>query len=139
MNDVTAFFESYRAAFERLDASAIADHFAYPGHMTTDTGEIVLAPIATREEWIGQIERLVALYRTLDVRSARILDLETTELSRRLVHAVVHWALHDGMARLLYAFEATYTLAQVGADGLRITALAHNELPRYREYLAHRR
>jgi hypothetical protein len=36
---------------------------------------------------------------------------------------------------VLYTFEAAYTLAQI--DGaLRITALAHNELPRLQECLA---
>jgi len=108
---VNAFFESYRAAFERLDAPAIADHFAYPGHITSDTGEIVLVPITTKHEWIGQIERLLTMYRAVGFASARALKVDATELSPRLVQTLVHWAPYDDAARLLYEFEATYTLA----------------------------
>jgi hypothetical protein len=36
---------------------------------------------------------------------------------------------------VLYAFHATYTLARV-ADSLQISAIAHDELPRYRACLA---
>jgi hypothetical protein len=47
----------------------------------------------------------------------------------------VHWALYDDAGRVLYAFEAAYTLASI--DGaLRISAIAHNEIPRYRECLS---
>lgn len=56
-------------------------------------------------------------------------------LSDRLVQATVRWALEDAGGRLLYRFDAIYTLARI--DGtLRITAIAHNELPGYREALA---
>ena len=34
---VNGFLESYRSAFERLDAPAIADHFAYPSHILAST------------------------------------------------------------------------------------------------------
>ncbi len=132
---VNTFFESYRAAFERLDAPAIADHYAYPSHITSDTGEIVLVPIAAREEWIGKIERLLDMYRAIGFCSARTLDIKAIQLSPRLVQIVVHWALYDGTARTLYDFEATYTLAKVG-DALRIAAVSHNEILQYRECLA---
>ncbi len=133
---VDAFFESYRAAFERLDAPAIADHFAYPCHITSDTGEmVVLVSVTTKHEWIGKIEGLLAMYQAVGLSSARVVNLDATEISPRLVQTVVHWALYDNAAPMLYAFEAAYTLAHVD-DGLRISAIAHNEMPRYRECLA---
>ncbi len=131
---VSAFFESYRTAFERFDAPAVAGHFAFPSHVTSDTGEIVLSSIASSEEWSGKIERLLGMYRAIGVSSARVLDLAETRLSPRLSQVTVHWELHDGAGQLLYDFEAAYTLVEI--DGaLRIAAIAHNEIPRYRACL----
>lgn len=135
VTDVTGFFESYRLAFERLDASAIADHFAYPSQMTSDTGEIVLLPVVTKPDWTRQIEQLLAMYRAIGFASARILNLALTELSPRLVQVVVDWALQDKTGSLLYTFQATYTLAKID-KAVRISGIAHNEIPKYRECLA---
>lgn len=132
-----AFLDSYRGAFERFHAPAIADHFAYPCHVTSDTGEIVLTPVTTQDDWTGQIEQLLSTYRRTGVSAARILERRVTELSPRLLQAVVHWALYDSAGGLLYRFEAAYTLAHVGG-ALRITALAHNELPKLQARLAER-
>jgi hypothetical protein len=132
---VQAFFDSYRTAFERSDARAIAGHFAYPCQLTSDADEIVLASVASQEQWIGMIEQLVGSYRRIGVSSARIVEFAATQLSPRLHHAVVRWLLHDGDGNVLYGFDAAYTLAEIG-DELRITALAHNELPQLRTYLA---
>ena len=135
VTSVTGFFESYRIAFERLDASAIADHFAYPSHITSDSGETVLTPVVTKPDWTRQIEQLLAMYRAIGFASARILNLAVTELSPRLVQAVVEWTLQDTTGSLLYSFQAAYTLAKID-DAVRISAIAHNEIPKYRECLA---
>ena len=132
---VSAFFDSYRTAFERQDAAAIADHFVYPGHVTSDAGEIVLVPITNRQEWIGKVEQLLGMYRAIEVGTARVLDPTLTEISSRLVQAQVHWVLHDAAGLRLYDFVAVYTLANI--DGaFRIAAIAHNELPQYQACLA---
>jgi hypothetical protein len=47
----------------------------------------------------------------------------------------VRWALHDKAARLLYEFDAMYTLAR-HTELFRITAIAHNEIPHYRNCLS---
>jgi hypothetical protein len=132
-SSVTGLFESYRLAFERLDAPAIAEHFAYPCHITSDTGQIVLIPVAAQPEWTAQIEQLLDMYRAIGFRSASVLNLTLTELSPRLVQALVHWALFGDDAVLLYDFQALYTLATINTT-LRISTIAHNELVRYREY-----
>ncbi len=132
---ISAFFDSYRTAFERQDAAAIADHFAYPGLVTSDAGEIVLVPITHRQEWIGRLEQLLGMYRAVEVGSARVLDLTVTEISPRLVTAQIHWALHTATGERLYDFEAIYTVAQT--DGaFHIVAIAHNELPQYQACFA---
>ena len=126
---------SYRTAFERLDAPAIAEHFAYPSHITSDGDEIGLVAVAAKEAWIGTIEHLLGMYRSIGFGSARIRDASPTVLSPRLMQALVHWELHDGKGHLLYDFQAVYTLARID-ETLRITAIAHNEMPRYRACFA---
>jgi hypothetical protein len=132
---VSAFLDSYRAAFERGDASAVADHFVYPGYVTSDVGKIVLVPITARQEWLGKVEELLGMYQAIKLSSAHILNLALTEISSRLIQAQVHWALHDAAGLRLYDFVAIYTLANI--DGaFRIAAIAHNELPQYQACLA---
>lgn len=135
---VQRFLDAYRAAFEVFDVSAIADLFSYPCQITSDAGEIAITTVPTREAWVPQIERLVEAYRTIGVRSAEILELGTSELTPRLAQATVHWGLVDAGGQRLYDFTASYTLADRG-EGLRISALAHNETPRLRAFLGRQR
>lgn len=136
---IDGFFESYRRAFERLDAPAIADHYAYPLHIAGDMGsEVDLTTIAHRKDWIEQIERLLDMYRAIDFSSARILGSKTTQLSSLLAQTAVRWGLYDGGNHLLYDFEAVYTLVTVSGN-LRIAAISHNEMLRSRESIARRR
>jgi hypothetical protein len=127
---IQAFFDSYRTAFESQDGPAIADHFAYPGLVTSDAGEITQVPITNWQEWIGKLEQLLDMYRTIGVGSARILDLTVIEISPRLAQAHIHWALETSAGERLYDFAAIYTVALIGEE-FRITAIAHNELPQY--------
>ena len=129
-SSISAFFDSYRSAFERQDAAAIADHFVYPGHVTSDAGEIVLVPITNRQEWIGKVEQLLGMYRAIGVGSARVLDLKLTEISPQLLQAHIHWALYTAVGERLYDFEATYTVTNSGGV-FHIAAIAHNEMPQY--------
>ena len=64
------FLAVYRAAFEALDAGAIADLFANPLQIGRDAGGVDVATVASREAWLPQIEQLVAAYRTIGVRDA---------------------------------------------------------------------
>jgi hypothetical protein len=132
---IAAFFESYRSAFERFDSAAVADHFAFPCHVTGDGDPVTLSPVGDKQLWIGQLERLLGMHRAVGVTSARLAGLEVSELSPRLYQAAVHWKLFDASGRPLYGFEAVYTLAIV-EGGLRVAAIAHNEMPRYRECVA---
>jgi hypothetical protein len=127
---ITAFFDSYRTAFERQDAEAIADHFAYPGLVTSDAGAITLVPITNRQEWLGKLQQLLGMYQAINVGTARVLDLTVIEISPRLAQARLQWALQTAAGERLYDFVAIYTVAQT--DGaFHITALAHNEMPQY--------
>ena len=133
--DVRAFFTSYCAAFIRQDAPAIAKLFAEDVHVTSDTGRDVDVHIAGAAAWRETIDRLLDMYRAIDVGSVEATGLATDALSSRLVQARLRWALSDRAGRPLYEFDAMYTLAR-HTEIFRITAIAHNEIPQYRKYLA---
>src|SRR5215210_5743744 len=107
---VAAFFDSYRAAFAQGDAAAILDHFAFPCHITGEAREITLTTIASREEGARMVGQLLEMYRTVGVATARVLDLNVSEISPRLLQALVHWSLEYATGAVVYAFEASYTL-----------------------------
>lgn len=128
---VHGFLDAYRAAFESLDVSGIEELFSYPCLITSGADRIEVTVVPTREDWLLQLERLVAAYRAIGVRSAEPMDVHVTVLSSRLFQVTVRWRLIDEGGALLYDFVASYTLAD-GGDGVRITALAHNEASRLR-------
>jgi hypothetical protein len=128
--EVMRFFESYRDAFGRKDAEAIADHFAYPAHVASDAGQVMLSPVSSRREWRSQVEQLLQMYQQIDFHVARVLAVSVKGLSTRLLQAAVRWALDDTHGKLLYDFEAIYTLGHFG-NGWKIVAMSHNELPRF--------
>ena len=126
----TEFFASYSAAFERGSAAAIVEHFAFPCHITGDASTVTLTLIASRDEGLRMVEHILAMYQAIEVASVRVLDLVAHDVSPHLVQALVHWALDDEAGTRLYAFEAAYMLAEIDGE-LRITAIAHNEVPQY--------
>ena len=133
--DVRAFFTSYCTAFIRQDAPAIAKHFADLVHVTSDAGDDVNVQVATEAEWRKTIDRLLDMYRAIEVGSLEAIGLATDALSPRLVQARLRWALTDKASRPLYEFDAMYTLAR-HTEKFRIIAIAHNEIPEYRKCLA---
>lgn len=133
--DVRAFFTSYCTAFIRQDAPAIAKHFADLVHVASDNGDDVTVQVATAAEWRKTIDRLLEMYRAIDVGSVEAIGLATDALSPRLVQARLRWSLQDKSARPLYEFDAMYTLAR-HTEIFRITGIAHNEIPQYRSCLA---
>jgi hypothetical protein len=133
--DVRAFFTSYCTAFIRQDAPAIAKHFADLVHVASDAGDDVNVHVATAAEWRKTIDRVLDMYRAIDVGSVEATGLATDALSSRLVQARLRWSLTDKAAQPLYEFDAMYTLAR-HTETFRITAIAHNEIPQYRSFLA---
>ena len=135
--DIQAFFDSYRAAFEKRDAKAIADHFRFPLHVAGDSGEVTVVSIPSIGAWIPQLERLLGSYAQLDVKTAKMREGRTTRFSPRLAQTAIGWALESSGGKTIYEFDATYTLVATG-DALKITAIAHNEQLRAREAMARR-
>jgi ketosteroid isomerase-like protein len=134
---VQALLESYRLAFERSDAAAIAEHFAYPGHIASDGAEVTLISIASRQDCIEAVDKVIAMHRQLGTPSGTIHDLSVIELSPRLALACLRMEVRGLAAKRLYDFNATYTVAKINGSWL-IVAISHNQLPRLRACLAQR-
>lgn len=133
--DVRSFFTTYCTAFIRQDAPAIVKHFADTVHVASDDGDAVRIQVSDAAEWRKTIDRILEMYRSIDVGSLKATGLATDPLSPRLVQVRLRWALGDKSARPLYEFDAMYTLAR-HTEIFRITALAHNEIPEYRRCVA---
>jgi hypothetical protein len=133
--DVRAFFTTYVTAYIRQDVPAICKHFADLVHISGDNGDRVTVHVETNAEMRKTMDHLMEMYRAINFGSAEVLALGTDEMSPRLVQARLRWLLRDKAAKPLYEFDAMYTLAR-HTELFRITALAHNEIPEYRRYLA---
>lgn len=129
--DVRAFFTTYCTAFIRLDAPAIARHFADQVQVVSETGKSVSVQVESGDEWRRTIGHLLEMYRAINFGSAEVTAMSVHPISERLVQASLHWALRDGHSAPLYEFDALYTLAR-HSEKFRIVAIAHNEIPQYR-------
>jgi hypothetical protein len=127
--EVSAFFQSYQAAFEAMDVDAIADCVAYPSHIVSDAEEVVLIPMTNRQECLAAMNTVIVVHRKLGAATGRIHDLSVREFSPRLVQASLRMEVLDGTSGFLYDFLATYTLAKF-SGAWRIVAMAHNQIPR---------
>jgi hypothetical protein len=131
------FLEEYRATFERFDVAAVAAFFAFPLQVTGDAADVTVVSVPTLEAWLPQIERIVGAYRLLGVASADARSVRIVAVTSRISHASVNWSLLDGDGRLVYDFNASYTLADFGG-GLRVTSIVHDESPKLMAALARR-
>lgn len=134
---VDQFFAGYAADFATYDAATVAEHFAYPVQAVGDTDAEPDVNTAGREDWLLVLHRLLGAYRELGVTGARLHSIHVTRLGRGLHVACVGWTLLRADQSPVYNFEASYTL--VASHGRwRISAIAHNEVPKLRAALAER-
>jgi hypothetical protein len=126
---VTAFIDGYRRTFETFDVDAICGAFAFPVQVVGDAGQVGVVVVPALETWRPQVDGIVGAYRLLGVTSSAVERLEVTEVTPRIAHATVRWGLRDSGGGAVYAFTASYTLADT-PDGPRIVAIAHDETPK---------
>jgi hypothetical protein len=106
--------------------------------MTSGAPDVTVTTIPGRDVWVAQVEQLLGAYRAIGVRSAEVLTLHVVELTARLAQGAVRWRLLDESGGPIYDFDASYMLADFG-EGMRITAIAHNESPRLLAAIERRR
>lgn len=126
---VGAFIERYRTTFASFDVDAIGACFAFPLQVTGEAGTVAVVSVPAVEAWRPQLERITGAYRALGVVGAEVADLAAVEVTQGIAHAVVHWSLRRADGSEVYAFTASYTLADL-PEGTRIVAIAHDESPR---------
>jgi len=128
---VRAFLDGYASAFQRLDRDAVADRYGYPAHVITYDGGVRLLAVPSREAWTAVIERILEMYRAMDVRGAAIRELRVSGVSPQVAVARVRWALHGDGDRPLYEFDATYTLALFDGELRIVQVVSENEQPKF--------
>ena len=127
MLSVSDFFDSYREAFERFDAAAVADHFTFPLQVAGDSEPVDLRCVGSRDEWLETLTMLMDLYKGFGVTTATIQESSMTTLSDRIAHVAMHWSLRDGSGHEIYDFNGVYTLVACAGE-FRVAAIAHDEL-----------
>lgn len=137
-DQVRAFLEAYASAFQRLDKDAVADRYGYPAHAVTYNGGVGLVAIPSREAWTAVIERILQMYGAMGVRRAAMRELRVTDVSPQVAQARLVWALHGEGDRLLYEFEATYTLALLENELKIVQVITENEQPKFRGVMRER-
>jgi hypothetical protein len=135
---VAAFFEQYSKAFSAHDIHLLVDMFAYPGHVVSNTGSIVLVSIDSRETWLPRISELLAMYDSVGFSNAIVRTLTTRILSNNIIQADVNWELRNVENVRLYDFDTIYTLIQNNTNWYIAQAISPNELIRYKAYVSAR-
>jgi hypothetical protein len=135
---VKAFLEDYASAFARADKAAVADRYGYPAHAVTHDGGVGLVAVPSREVWTAVVERILEMYRAMGVHRAELRDVRVTDVSAEVAQARVVWVLHGKGDRLLYEFEATYTLALLESRLKIVQVITENEQPKFRDVMRER-
>jgi hypothetical protein len=134
-DEIHAFFDEYRRTFARYDTRKLAELFAFPFHVVSDSHDVAPLTVASREDWLRVLEGLLAGYRTLGVAAGEPLGLEVTALTPRMASVRVRWSLRRDDDSAIYDFVAVYTLIKPGS-AWRVAAIAHDELPKLQAALA---
>lgn len=123
------FMEHYRSAFAGADADVLVECFNYPVQVVSAAGGHVSVSVAGRDEWQQVIAGLLGAYERLGVVEVVLRALEVDEPMVAVIVVRVHWALQRKDGDAVYDFTAVYTLVHIN-NGLRIVAIAHDELPK---------
>jgi hypothetical protein len=126
--DLRTFFDDYRTTFASFDLDALGALFTFPMHVVSATDDEVSVAVYDGDAWPAVLEMLFGAYRGLGVAGAELLAFETSAVSPDVASVRVHWELRRNDGSSVYDFTAVYTVVVV--DGaLRVTAIAHDELP----------
>jgi hypothetical protein len=126
---VLEFYAEYRSVFAAYDADAITRFYRFPCHVVSDGDSVASLHFETPEALKPAVERVLELHRKIGARSGRLVLLEITELSPRMVGMMLRSEMQDADGAALYDFQGFYSLVATD-DGYRIAAISHNQIPR---------
>jgi hypothetical protein len=129
-DEVTSFFDRYRAAFDTLDGNAVADLWHVPCAIASTHAEDAHAGVTWWHDDAPMRQNMRALcevYRNSGYARATFELRHFTPMGPHHAFADVAWALHRADHSLLQAFRTGYQLMR-SAQGLRVLmCIAHDE------------
>ena len=128
--EVQAFFETYRAAFNRLDGDAVADHWHTPSAITNSRSGEAGAQLTW---WIDDApmranhRALCDVYRGSGYHHAEFEVIDCISLGTDHAFADVHWTLWQSDGSLLQDFHTSYNLLRTPAGPKVLLVTAYEE------------
>ena len=123
--DLEAWCESYVAAFERFDATAIAEHWTFPA-LTTQAGQSFTFKSA--DHFTANTEKLLGFYKRQGVASVERRVLSHYEMGENAVAMTVSDDMRDASGNVLATWHAAYVMQRKDGDWRAVAAVADCEV-----------
>src|SRR5262249_2200828 len=122
--EIQRFFESYRHAFNRLDAGDVARHFCVPSMMSTNDGYTVWTDTS---QVLNNMVALCDLYRTHGVAQAHWELRAVVDPPRAQAFANVLWTIDRQESLPPWRFRTSYNLRQGAGRWCILLCTAYEE------------
>ncbi len=119
---ITAFFDSYRAAFDALDAHGVAAHFAVPSMLIDEKAYTW----ASQDDVIADVQKLLTLYRNSGFVSATYEVANSLPQGEDAVTANVYWTIAR-RSGAPWRFHTGYTLRRFDDQWKIVLCIAYEE------------
>ena len=128
--DLETWCASYISAFERFDASAIAEHWAFPA-LTTQSGQSFAFKSA--DHFAANTEKLLGFYKRQGVASVERRVLSHYEMGANAVAMTVADKMLDAAGNVLAGWQAAYVMKRTGTSWRAVVAIADGEVAAWAE------
>ncbi len=119
---ITAFFDSYRTAFDALDAAAVAAHFAVPSMLIDEKAHTW----ASQDDVIADVQKLLTLYRNSGFVSATYEVANSLPQGEDGVTANLYWTIARSSGTP-WRFHTGYTLRRFDEQWKIVLCIAYEE------------
>jgi len=126
MSEIRQFFESYRRAFNRLDAEGVARHYCVPSTMATNDGYTVWTDAS---QVLSNMVALCDLYRARGFAEARCESLDVVDQPPAHAFADVLWTIHRQGGLPPWRFRTSYNLRREAGQWRVLLCTAYEEQP----------
>lgn len=126
------FISSYRDAFVRKDAEAIAVHFSEPMLAYSDGSKVIFQNRHVAE---AAVKGLIAIYERLGMANAEVASVDTVLREGNVEEILVEWILRGSHEEKLVSFRTSYTLVADQGQLVCLFAVSHNEMAEIRKSL----
>lgn len=123
--DLETWCETYITAFERFDASAIAEHWAFPA-LTTQAGRSFAFKSA--EHFATNTEKLLGFYKRQGVASVEREVLSHYVMGENAVAMTVADKMRNSAGNVLAGWQAAYVMQRTESVWRAVAAIADGEV-----------